>query len=207
MTTRILTHFAKAISIIFHPLLLPSYAVAIIVMTNPYMFSNLESTNKLRMLLIVLINTFVFPVIAIFLLKKLNFISSFDLEKNQDRHIPLISTSLFFFWSYLVFSDMPISPFLPDVLLGASICVFASFFINIFFKISIHTLASGYLIGIAIALLRTSTYNLEFLLILAFIIAGLVGSARLYLKAHQLDEVASGYAVGIMCYMIIFYLV
>ncbi len=107
----------------------------------------------------------------------------------------------------MVFSDMPISHFLPDMLLGASICVFASFFINIFFKISIHSLASGYLIGIAIGLLRTSTYNLEFLLILAVIIAGLVGSARLYLNAHQMDEVIAGYAVGIMCYMVIFHLI
>lgn len=200
-------HLAKAISVIFHPLLLPSYALPMIMIANPYMFGNLAFEMKLRLFLIVFINTFVFPVLAIFLMRKLNFVSSFELHEQKERHIPLIAISVFFFWSYMVFGDMPIDNFLPEMLLGASIAVFASFFINIFFKISIHAIAASYLVGVSIGLLRISTYNLEFLLILAIIIAGLIGTARLYLKAHQMDEIVSGYAVGLMCYLIIFHLV
>jgi membrane-associated phospholipid phosphatase len=205
--TRILTHLAKAVSIIFHPLLLPSYAVPLILLTNPYMFGNLDQETQLRMIIIVFINTFVFPVVVIFLLKQLNFIKSYALGEKNERHIPLIAISIFFFWCYMVFGDMPISNFLPNLLLGASIAVFASFFINIFFKISIHTVAAGYLVGIAFELLHQSTYNLESLLLLSIVIAGLVGSARMYLEAHLWDEVVSGYLIGILCYMVIFYLI
>lgn len=206
MGTRIMTHLAKAISIVFHPLLLPSYAVPLVILTNPYMFGNLDQETKMRMMLIVFINTFLFPFVAIFLLKQLNFIKSYALAEKSERHIPLIAISMFFFWSYMVFGDMPISNLLPNLLLGASVAVFASFFINIFFKISIHTIAAGYLVGIAFELLQTSTYNLSYLLLLVIVIAGLIGSARMYLEAHLWDEVVSGYLIGFLCYLVIFHL-
>ena len=98
----------------------------------------------------------------------------------------------------MVIRKLAIDDFLTAALLGASLSVFMSFFFNLFFKIRLHTVGVGNFIAIGLLLALSSGFNLEIPLMLIIIIAGLVGSARIYLKAHRSGEVYSGYMVGIM---------
>ena len=188
--------FATAISYLFHPLLLPTYAFLLILLGNPYMFANLDQNVKARILATILLNTFFLPVIAVVLMRRLNFVSSLHLGTQQERYIPLIATGVFYFWSFLVFKKLPIDPFMVNMLLGASIAIAITFVINIFYKLSIHTVGAGYLLGIAVQLTAIATYDFSMILITIIIIAGLVGSARLYLTAHDQGEIYMGYFIG-----------
>jgi membrane-associated phospholipid phosphatase len=70
--------------------------------------------------------------------------------------------------------------------------------INIFTKISMHTAAAGGMIGIIIVLMIISPVNMVTPLFAALVIAGIIGSARLVVGAHQKGDVWLGYIIGIL---------
>ncbi|MBK8663664.1 MAG: hypothetical protein IPN18_18460 [Ignavibacteriales bacterium] len=54
----------------------------------------------------------------------------------------------------------------------------------------------------------SETYNIEInlylLILISIVIAGVVGSARLFLKAHTREQVYSGYLLGFLSQLIAF---
>jgi len=190
--------FSKIISIVFHPLLLPTYAFIFLNWAYPYLFFNLDIINKTRLFVTIFINTFIFPMIAMVIMKKLDFISSLHLPDRKERIIPYIAIIAFYFWTYLVVKNLSVGGFINDILFGVSLSIFLVFFLNGFYKISAHTTASGAFVGLTFFLAFNSVYNIEIPLMIVVLIAGMVGTSRLYLSAHSVFEVFSGYAVGLL---------
>ena len=195
---------AYLLSVLFHPLILPTYAFAIIVLTNPFIFGNYNYAAQWIIVVRAFINTFLFPVLCILLLKQLGYVKSLNMEEKQDRIIPYICCMVFYFWSFMVYrkSDEPV--ILNTALLGSCVTLAAVFFINIFRKISIHTAGMGCLIGLMLGNALFSTYNLIWVLLLTCVTAGVIGSSRMFLKAHEDKEIYLGYFVGFVAQMIAF---
>ncbi|MEX0811578.1 MAG: hypothetical protein WD048_05120 [Chitinophagales bacterium] len=196
--------FAYLLSVFFHPMLLPSYALLLIALVYPHFLSNLTREEVVRLLATITTNTLIFPILVIFLMKKLNFINSYEMSDRKERIIPFIAISIFYFWTFMVVKSLGIGGFINDIMLGASLSVFAAFFFNLFIKISVHTLAFGNFITLLVALTFMSSYNLEWPLALVIVVAGMVGTSRLVLKAHNNAEVFMGYAIGFACQFIAF---
>jgi len=195
---------ARFISIVFHPLLIPTYAFLFLNWVYPYLLFNLDVITKGRLLITVFINTFLFPVIALFIMRKLDFISSFNIPDKQERIIPYIAIMFFYFWTYMVVNSLGVGSLVSDIMLGSALSVFMVFFFNVFFKISAHAAAAGAFLGLAAFLSIDSIYNLEWPLMGIVVIAGIIGSSRLYLAAHTNFEIFAGYAVGILGQIISF---
>lgn len=192
---------ARFISFIFHPLLFPTYATLLILATNPNRLGYFGEQLHFVWLIIVFALTFVFPAIWMLMMKKLEMIESVHLETAKDRIIPFIASSTFYLWAAWMFKpnvEMKIPPneLVFFMMLGACLSIFAALFINIFSKISLHTIGAGNLLGLAIILLRMSTYDLRYVLITLIVLGGIIGAARLVLNAHTQREVFMGYAVG-----------
>ena len=68
---------AKIISYIFHPLLIPTYVLLVMIQLNPYYFYTVEAKKAIA---IVAYSTFFFPAIALLLMKKLQKHSSHFLK-------------------------------------------------------------------------------------------------------------------------------
>jgi membrane-associated phospholipid phosphatase len=193
-----LKYAANIISIVFHPLLLPTYAFLFLNYTYPYLLFNLDLISKTRLFVTIFINTFLFPLIALVIMRKLDFISSFHMHERQERIIPYIAISFFYFWSYLVVKNLGIGSIINDIMFGASLSVFMVFFFNGFFKISAHAASAGAFFGLTLFLSVNSVYNLELPVMIVILIAGLIGSSRLYLSAHTPFEIFSGFLVGVL---------
>ncbi len=199
-----LKYTATFISVIFHPLLLPTYAFLFLNWVYPYLLFNLDVISKARLFVTIFINTFLFPVIALFIMRKLDFISSFQMHERHERIIPYIAISFFYFWSYLVVKNLGIGSLINDIMFGASLSVFFVFFFNGFFKISAHAAAAGAFLGLTLFLSFNSVYNLELPLMGVVLVAGLIGTSRLFLSAHTPFEIFSGYLAGILGQVISF---
>ena len=131
-------------------------------------------------------------------MKGLGFINSVHLYDPKDRIIPLITSMVFYFWINLVFKNIN-APFLLHVLtLGSFWGVITLFMVNIFYKVSMHTAGAGGMLGMLIVLMMLSPVSLTLPLFLALIIAGIVGTARMLLGAHQPAEIWLGYILGIL---------
>ena len=142
-----------------------------------------------------------FPLFTILLLKPLGFIGSYQMPTDRERTIPLMATMIFYFWVTHVFNTMPGTPVplvLKVLLLGNFWGIIAVFMINIFTKISMHTAVAGAMVGIIIVLMASSPADMTFPLFAALLIAGVIGTARMILGAHQPGDIWLGYIIGIL---------
>jgi len=71
--------------------------------------------------------------------------------------------------------------------------------INVWWKISTHTAAIGGVTGSLIAFSLLFNFNPMWWLCLTLIVSGFVGSSRMILRQHSLEQVASGFFLGIVC--------
>lgn len=192
---------ARLFSFLFHPLLFPTYGALLILATNPHLYGYFGEKIHVVWLIIIFALTFVFPVIWLIMMKRLEMIESFHLETAKERIIPFIATATFYLWTAWMFKPSATMKIPPNqliffMMLGACAAVFLGFFINIFIKISLHTIATGCLLGLVLAIIRFSTYDLRLLLLGFILLAGAIGTARLILNAHTQREVYLGYFVG-----------
>src|SRR4030095_14973188 len=155
-----------------------------------------------KIFLSVFINTFLFPLIAILLIWRLGFVKSLQMESPKERLVPYIVCGAMYIWAYVVFRKSGLPQILNIVLLGGTITLFACFMVTIFRKISIHTAAMGCLFIFTLALCLLSSENYNFLLIGIALLAGVVGSSRMLLNAHDTAEVTLGYFIGVMSQLV-----
>jgi len=197
--------FANIISYIFHPVFMPAMMTFVLYKLSPQSFAGFNvadfSKQPFPILAPVIINTLLFPLIAILLLKGVGFIKSLKLEDQKERIIPLIITMVFYFWAYWAMKNVN-APFLLRVLLlGCFWAIIALFMINIFFKISMHTAAAGGAIAMIVILMLHSPVNMVLPLFITILTAGIIGSARLVLHAHNRGQVWLGYIIGFFIQM------
>jgi hypothetical protein len=205
---------ALFLSIIGHPLLIVTYALLIMLIFNPFAFGahNLFDNASVLMLIMVFATTFVIPGAGVAIMKPLGLIKSIQMEDKQDRTGPYIITGVFYLWLFKnLLSGGNAPDFLAQFVLGATLGLFLSFFINIFTKISAHAVGMGGLLagllligkewGGSVADLHvfngTLSISLNVIYIGVLIFAGLIGVARLALDAHTPADLYRGYAVGI----------
>lgn len=213
-------YFASAISFIFHPLFIITYLLLLLMIINPYLFS-IQNPRDLGVLVIyIILLTIVFPGITIVMMKLLGFVDSFHLYDRKDRIVPLVFTSAFYLWLFINIYQNPTVPLAFTIFtFGTTLSLFLVFFFNLFVKISLHTAGVGGLLTalifikyyfsydhFSVNLGSAGIYNVSttLLILVALFCAGLVGSSRLILKAHNPHELIGGYLVGILSQLIAF---
>lgn len=200
---KVIRILARILSYILHPLLLPTWMLLLLLYTNPYSFAGMPIQMLIAM---VFINSFMFPAITILLMKKLGFIESLEMPDTKQRIIPMIATIVFYIWAYMAVKKTNF-PFMMGVfMMGAVASLLLAFFINVFHKISLHMVGiSGVLTSVMLLLLFSQT-DVSYLLLLVVVLTGAVASARMYLGAHTLHEVYSGFLVGMFGQIIALFL-
>lgn len=193
---------ALLFSFLFHPMMLPAYAFILTYYTNPFLFADYSPNVLMQLFLRMVINTILFPVITVLLLKMLGIVKSIYLPEGRERIAPYMACGLFYIWTYVVFHNTDVPSILSTILLGSCITLFVVFFINIFKKISIHAAGMGCLLGVVLILAMISPFDISWILITTILLSGIVGSSRLALNAHQPTEIYLGYFVGLMSQLI-----
>lgn len=176
---------------------MPTLMGLIIIYANPVRFAKVPSL----IILVLAILTIGFPLFSVLLMKWLGFIESFEMKDKKERFIPMIAIATFLLWTYFMFRPgtntlTSSDPLLGNMLLGCVASIFLAFPFYSMLKVSFHTIGAGGLIGMLFNMMPYTDYNIMGVLISAILIAGFVGSARLYLNAHSEREVYYGYVIG-----------
>ncbi len=210
---------ARILSYLGHPLLILTYITLLLIAVNPYAFSVRSMGDKRALLLLasVFSTTFVLPGFGMALLKPLGFVRSLEMESKQERIGPYIITGIFYLWLFKnLFSGTQVPALYGVCALGASIALFFAFFLNIFTKVSAHATGMGSLIamvfltslewrgmGISVPMIGGSVQlSMTIVLALTLLLAGVIGVARLALRAHVPADLYRGYAAGFVAVMI-----
>ncbi|MDP9229893.1 MAG: hypothetical protein M3O67_04365 [Bacteroidota bacterium] len=196
---------AKVISYIFHPLFLPVYVTWFLVRLQPYLFAGINEWGKgITIIQSILMYTF-FPLVTVLLLKALKFIDSIYLETQKDRIIPLVVCGIWYFWAWYVKYNLPDT---PPVLLYFSLAIFIAGSIgliaNIYMKVSMHSIAIGIMCTFFALLAFTQSISFGFYISAAFLIGGLVCTARFIVSDHTQKEIYVGLMIGIISQLIAF---
>jgi hypothetical protein len=190
-----LEKFSKAISYILHPLLIPSLGLLVMFNSGTYL-SYLPFDIKKWMFIFTFVSTYLIPLSAIFFIHYQGIIKSMHLRSREERYAPLgICMIMFVFCFYLV-QRIEIPKMYDAFLFASVISVLITLLITMKFKISIHMVGTGGLTALIGFLAFYLKVNLQFYLIVAVILAGLTGSARLILKAHTPLQVYTGFIAG-----------
>ena len=194
---------ANVVSIIFHPLFIPTYVMAFLLYQHTYAFLGFDERMNMLRLLSVIVSTVLLPAFSIFLLWKLDFIRSIYLRTQRERIIPYAIALVFYFWVWYVFNNLSDSP-LPakQFLLGVFLGVCGAWMGNIWFKVSMHGIGVGGLM--AFFLLQSMLYPSAVLLylVIAVFIAGLVCTARFIAGGHTRAEVYAGLFIGMLAQVV-----
>lgn len=195
---RILIFLAKLFSYVFHPLFIPLYVVWYLVFIHHGYFAGYGEKAKTWVLLRVALNMVFFPALTVLLLKGLGFIDSIFLKKQRDRIVPYMAAGIFFFWMYLVFRNQPDVPriltaFTFGVFLASSLGLLA----NIYFKISMHAIGCGGMLGLLIVVLNNNPATPFTLpLMIAVFITGIICTSRLIVSDHTPKDIYGGLFCG-----------
>lgn len=185
----------KVISIIFQPLLIPTYAV--IMLINMEVFSNLPVFWKL----IAIIGTFVFtavlPAVPIFLMMRRGDINDMFISKREERTMPyLFSFIAYVFWSMFMWRTMQFPFFIVSMCIASTLTIVIVVIVNLKWKISAHLAGMGGIVGAIFGVCYRIAYNPLWFFVLIFSLSALVALSRLELKAHTPLQTLAGFLIG-----------
>lgn len=200
----ILQPLSRVTSIIFHPLLIPTWGF-LLLSNSGFYFAVLPWSVKKLLLLVVFFFTCLLPAFTMWLL---SLSSKFDMkmEKSTDRILPLLLSSVFYYCGYLVLERMPLFPVFNLFLIASVLVQIALIVVSLRWKVSTHSAAIGGLVGGLFGLSFRLQENPLFILTFLILVAGMVGTSRLALLKHTNLEVYAGFslAFAVMNMIIIF---
>ena len=85
---------AKIISVVFHPMLIPSYTILILFNINNYISLLIPFSAKLLILGMVFITTFLFPILFIFIMKRKEIVKTLQKETREEREYLFAVTAI-----------------------------------------------------------------------------------------------------------------
>jgi hypothetical protein len=203
---------SRLISVIFHPLLFPTYGALLLLVLNPTMFGFFGERLHIVWLIIVFALTVVFPTVWILMMKGLGMIDSLDIKTPSQRIVPFIAVGTFYLWATWMFKSsahmkIPSNRLIYYMMMGASLSLFTAFFLNIWTRISLHTIGIGSILGVLLIMVRISPFDLRPVFIVTILLAGIIGTARLLLDENTETEVLAGYFIGFIGQFLSFFLI
>ncbi|MDB4126777.1 hypothetical protein N9580_02085 [Flavobacteriales bacterium] len=186
----------QLISVILHPMFMPILALHLTLLVLPSLAFTL-SQNLLLIYGILIFSTMFLPLISIFWLMQKGKVSSLEMSNHKERSLPLFKTVIWMSFGYYLLQNLLFyTPILKAELLGAILIILLAAIISKFWKISLHLLGIGGVVGVFIAL-QIMHGDFLYLLLLFILLSGLLGVARIKQKAHNYAQVYAGFLVGL----------
>ena len=198
---------ANFFSYLFHPLFISTYVLAFLLFVHPMAFSEFDHTTRVfRLITIVFCNVFL-PLFSVFLMWRLKlFVTSMYLTDQKERIVPYIVAMVFYWWTWNLFKNLPDTPLIAiQFLAGSFLALVGAFLCNIWFKVSIHTVALGNALMFFFLFTFTDDYASGLYLSIAVGVTGIVASSRLAVGQHTTFEVWAGLIIGMLAQLIGWY--
>ena len=198
---RSLIRTARVISAIFTPFSIPFLAFLIL-----FLFSYLRIMPiqyNLIVLGVVYCFTILMPTLTIFLFRKINGFSPEDLGERKRRFMPFLLTITSYVFCLVMMHRLNIPWYMTGIILAALIMMVICIVVNLKWKLSEHMAGVGAIVGGLVSFSALFGYNPVWWLCLFILIAGVLGTARIILQHHTLGEVLVGFAVGLICSLLV----
>jgi hypothetical protein len=193
---------ATLISWLLHPLWMPFITFVLLLWTDPAIQGLLPLTSRLVLAGIFFFVTIFLPLVFTAILYKTEIISSFYMEKQEERIYPLLVTGVFYYLAFYLLKGIKISPAISLFMLGSTIILAVVLILTFSRKVSFHTSAMGGLTGLLLGF-PDHFGGMPYLLYAVILLAGITGTARLMLNAHKSSDIYIGFLVGVVVMFVV----
>lgn len=195
---------SKMATILFHPLFVPFYMLLMLLNVNLFFAMMIPVKIKLLLSALVFITTIVLPLLTVFLLYRLKFVKSFQLQTREERIYPLLAVAIFYYLTYYLLKSFPISFIFSYYMLGSTFLTILAMIISFYRKISLHMIGIGGMLGLLMGLSLNLKLDLTWFVVAAIILGGILGFARIQSNSHKPSEIYSGFLVGACVMFLLF---
>lgn len=195
-TDYLLNKSAKLVSILFHPLWMPLYGL-LLIFTAPTLLGFVPFTVKKFLFIIVGINNVLIPLSLLPYLKYRNIISSYAMPERKERLIPLSLVSVLYIFTSYIISGLQMPFFFKSYIFATSILAIIVTVVTFWWKISVHSVATGAITGLVIALSFKMNAPMIWQIVAVVSAGGIILSSRLKLNSHSPAQVWFGFLAGV----------
>lgn len=188
----------NVLSWVLVPLMLPVYATMVILTVS--LMNLLPFNVKLGLTLIAFILNFIMPMLIVLLLKRFGVVDDLGLNGRRERLVPYIVTILALGVTALIFRHQGAPEWMWMFFTGGATGALINMLVNFGWKISAHAAGIAGLVALETWLASSDIphVDLTWWLTATIMLAGLLGSARIWLGRHTPEQVMAGYAVGFL---------
>ena len=187
---------ARYVSAIFSPLLIPTYAMAVAMWITP-LNTTPENVRFIACMLVLFITGGI-PMAMLLTLLRLGRITDVDISDRRQRTLPTLLISLCYvaagLYVWRISAPWWMIMFFAAAFVVAMICLV----ISRWWKISGHATAIGSVLGMVVWLVVSGLTDIDPMpwVMGMVIVAGIVGTARVILGAHDSLQVLAGWVLG-----------
>jgi membrane-associated phospholipid phosphatase len=187
---------AKIISVIFHPLFIPTYGILLLFSTAR--FQAVPWLPKLIVGITIFCCTAIIPALIIFLFMKLGKVTSLNVDKRQERTRPYIYSMIaYLFCAYYVWQvNMPF--WFVMMIVGGAAAILSLLLVNLKWKMSAHLSSMGGLLAGILVVSFHYVLNPYGLVIGTLLVTAAVASSRVILEAHTPGQTLAGFFNGFL---------
>lgn len=187
----------KGISIIFHPLLLPTFGLLVIFNSGSY-HSYLTFEVKKVILSVYFVSTVLLPlsVFPFFYYQKI--IRNWAMTDHRERVMPILVVSAFHFFAWYMIGRYPIPPLYKSFVFYTAVGSLLVALLSMRWNISVHVLAIGGLVGFTLALAFSESLDLHFMVMVMVVAAGFLAVSRLGLNKNTAPMVYLSFLLGLL---------
>jgi len=193
---RLATGASNILSWVLVPLLMPVYGL--ILAFGLSILDVAPMGMRIVFTLIVAGIDVVIPVLLIILLKKTGLIQDIGLNGRKERLIPYLITTVCYAGTAWFMAAKGAPLWLSMFFAGGGLASLINMLINFSWKISAHAAGIAGVVALLIRIQKDGSPEpgIFFWLLLSIVLAGLMGSARVWLGRHTVWQVLAGYTVG-----------
>ena len=202
MGKKSLLYAVRLISLILTSFYLPFVCVFVLGVLFSFSYlSLLPLRYKLTVLFVVVFFTIALPMFFIIthLALRIERWTARELGQKSLRMVPYVFSLAGYGSCVWVLQSMNVFHFILAIVLATMIVQAVCTVVNIWWKISTHTAAIGGIAGALVAFSEILGFNPVWWLCAILLIAGIFGSASMYLRQHTLPQVVAGFATGFFC--------
>ena len=190
---------ANFLTTVLSPLLMPTYGVFLALWVS--VLCLLPYGTRVSVLLMCMGITCILPLIFLSVLRHFKLVKDLHVEVREQRLIPYLFTVFCYLLAAYFLYYRPSPQWFIMFMVGSALTVLVMAAINLKWKISAHMAGIGGVIALIyqIHVMGLSAFDLFWVLSFFIILAGMLGTARLALKRHDIWQVLAGVVVGFLC--------
>lgn len=163
---------------------------------NSYLYYTISESGRWFFLLISMVLTIIAPLISVGYLVYSKQVTSIYLDQRKERIIPMTIALAYTMGLYYMLLKMSMPPIILAIVAIGVIQVAITLLITLFWKISAHMIGIAGFGGAILAMSQLLQPVPTWVIIALFVLAGVVGSARIKQDSHTLTQVIAGWVLG-----------